>query len=42
MLYEDGIIDAVDYACDVVKADALHPAGYNVLYPGFLDKLPGT
>lgn len=25
MLYEDGIIDAVDYACDVVKADALHP-----------------
>ena len=26
MLYEDGIIDAVDYACDVVKADALHPA----------------
>ena len=23
---------------DVVKADALHPAGYNVLYPGFLDK----
>lgn len=38
MLYEDGIIDAVDYACDVVKADALHPAGYNVLYPGFLDK----
>ena len=38
MLYEDGMIDAVDYACDVVKADALHPAGYNVLYPGFLDK----
>ena len=28
----------MDYACDVVKADALHPAGYNVLYPGFLDK----
>ena len=26
MLYEDGIIDTVDYACDVVKADALHPA----------------
>ena len=38
MLYEDGMIDAVDYACDVVKADALRPAGYNVLYPGFLDK----
>lgn len=38
MLYEDGIIDAVDYACDVVKADALHPSGYNVLYPGFLKK----
>ena len=37
MLYEDGIIDAVDYACDVVKADALHPAGYNVFYPGFLE-----
>ena len=38
MLYEDGITDAVDYACDIVKADALHPSGYNVLYPGFLDK----
>lgn len=38
MLYEDGIIDAVDYACDVVKADALHPAGYNVFYPGFLER----
>ena len=38
MLYEDGIIDAVDYACDVVKADALHPSGYNVLYPDFLKK----
>lgn len=34
MLYEDGIIDAVDYACDVVKADALHPAGYNVFVSG--------
>ena len=30
MLYEDGIIDAVDYACDVVKADALHPAGDSI------------
>ncbi len=38
MLYEDGIIDAVDYACDVVKADALHPAGYNVFYLGFLER----
>lgn len=38
MLYEDGIIDAVDYACDVVKADALHPAGYNVFYPGLLER----
>lgn len=38
MLYEDGIIDAVDYACDVVKADALHPAGYNVFYSGFLER----
>ena len=25
-------------ACDVVKADALHPAGYNVFYPGFLER----
>lgn len=38
MLYADGIIDPVKYACDVVNADAMHPAGYNVLFPGFLEE----
>ena len=38
MLYEDGIVNAVDYACDILKADALHPADFNVWYPEFLDQ----
>lgn len=38
MLYEDGIVDAVDYAADVLHADALHPADFNVWYPGFLER----
>lgn len=38
VLYEDGIIDAAAYADETVGADALHPMGYNVRYPGFLDE----
>ena len=38
MLYSDGMIDAVSYACGTVKADALHPADYNVWQPGFLEQ----
>ena len=33
-----GIVNAADYACDVLKADALHPADFNVWYPEFLDQ----
>ena len=33
-----GIVNAVDYACDILKADALHPADFNVWYPEFLDQ----
>lgn len=35
MLYQDGMIGAVDYAKKTVQADALHPAIYNVQYPDF-------
>ena len=35
MLYQDGIIGAAAYAKNTVQADALHPAIYNVQYPGF-------
>ena len=33
-----GIVNAADYACDILKADALHPADFNVWYPEFLDQ----
>lgn len=36
MLYCDGIINPVSYAKYVVGADALHPALYNLQYPGVL------
>lgn len=36
MLYCDGIINPVSYADYVVGADALHPAFYNLQYPGFM------
>lgn len=35
MLYQDGIINAAEYASKTVQANALHPALYNVQYPGF-------
>lgn len=35
LLYQDGMIDVVSYAKKTVKADALHPAVYNVQYPDF-------
>ena len=35
LLYQDGMIDVVSYANNTVKADALHPAVYNVQYPDF-------
>ena len=38
MLYQDGLIRAVDYARNVVQADALHPAIYNVQYPEFFEE----
>lgn len=34
MLYCDGMIDPVAYARETVKADAIHPAFYNIKYPG--------
>lgn len=37
MLYCDGIISPVSYATDVVGADALHPALYNLQYPNFIE-----
>lgn len=37
ILYQDGWIGVVDYAADLVQADALHPALYNVQYPGFFE-----
>lgn len=38
MLYQDGLIRPVDYARDVVKVNALHPAIYNVQYPEFFEE----
>lgn len=38
MLYCDGIIHPVSYASYVVGADALHPALYNIQYPGFWEE----
>lgn len=36
MLYCDGIISPVSYGKYVVGADALHPALYNLQYPGYM------
>lgn len=38
MLYSDGIIHPVSYAAYVVEADALHPALFNICYPGFFEE----
>lgn len=38
VLYADGLIGAAAYARDTVQADALHPALYNVQYPGFFEE----
>lgn len=35
VLYMDGLIDAPRYAAEVVGADAVHPALYNVQFPGY-------
>lgn len=37
MLYCDGIVNPAGYADEVLKADALHPALYNLQYPGFME-----
>lgn len=36
MLYSDGIINPVSYASYVVGADAMHPALYNLQFPGYM------
>ena len=36
-LYADGIINAVDYVADVVRADALHPGWTKIFYPNYLE-----
>ena len=36
MLYSDGIINPVSYGAYVVGADAMHPAIYNLQYPGYM------
>lgn len=38
LLYADGIINPVEYAVSVVGVDALHPALYNLQYPGFMEE----
>ena len=38
MLYADGIIEAVTYGKEVVGVNAMHPALYNIQYPGFLEE----
>lgn len=37
VLYSDGIIDAPRYADETVGAEAVHPALYNVQFPGFFE-----
>lgn len=37
MLYSDGIINPVSYGAYVVGADAMHPAIYNLQYPGYME-----
>lgn len=37
MLYSDGIINPVSYGAYVVGADAMHPALYNLQYPGYME-----
>lgn len=36
MLYADGIIDAASYGRQKVHVDAMHPALYNLQFPGFV------
>lgn len=38
MLYADGIIDAPKYGKEIVGVDAMHPALYNVQYPGYIEE----
>lgn len=38
MLYSDGIINPVSYGHYVAEADALHPALYNLQFPGFMEE----
>lgn len=38
LLYADGIIDVASYAKEKTNADALHPALYNIQYPGFFEE----
>lgn len=37
VLYSDGMVGAAEYAKHKIQADALHPALYNVQYPGFFE-----
>lgn len=37
MLYSDGLVDVLDYAEHVIKADALHPAYYNLQFPNVIE-----
>ena len=38
LLYADGIVDVVGYAANTIGVDALHPALYNLQYPGFMEQ----
>ncbi|MBP7059960.1 MAG: glycerophosphodiester phosphodiesterase [Lachnospiraceae bacterium] len=38
MLYADGIIDAPKYGKKTVGVDAMHPALYNIQYPGYFEE----
>lgn len=37
MLYSDGLNGVTSYAREIVNADAMHPALYNIEYPGFIE-----
>ena len=38
LLYADGIIDIASYAKEKTNCDALHPALYNIQYPGYMEE----
>lgn len=38
VLYQDGIIGAAAYAKNMIQANAVHPALYNVQYPSFFEE----